>query len=71
MDSDSSTRVERQPVAFASRYFAFESKYKAASKRVMTTATTLELSASGCALDGAKFSAPTFVAALEAFNQVA
>mmetsp|Transcript_27987 Transcript_27987/g.83875 ORF Transcript_27987/g.83875 Transcript_27987/m.83875 type:complete len:177 (-) Transcript_27987:56-586(-) len=52
-------------------YFAFESKYKAASKRLMTTAATLELSGSGCALDGSKFSAPTFVAALETFNQVA
>ena len=59
-----------------SAYFAFESKYQAASKRIMTTPTVLELSKAGCEIEfksaaGAKgeaFSATSFVDALETFQ---
>ena len=49
-----------------SRYFAFETKYTKASKRLMTAKTSLTLATAGCALDGKAFEASSFVDALEA-----
>ena len=49
-----------------SPYFAFETKYTKASKRLMTAKTSLTLATAGCALDGKAFEASSFVDALEA-----
>ena len=51
-----------------SPYFAFETKYAKASRRLMTAKTTLTLATAGCALDGKAFEAKSFVDALEAFE---
>ena len=49
-----------------SPYFAFETKYTKASKRLMPAKTSLTLATAGCALDGKAFEASSFVDALEA-----